>query len=387
LVREIREGVHPWDVALASVKELAATWGCHAQTVSKALDRVVAAGVLERRGRQHFPVMPRPRRKLESPTLHCVGASGPDGRFRMETDRESDFWRDLGMLAAQAGLSLVRSGWNHDRICPDRRAVGVVASTWHLSDPQGLCMELARLRLPVCVWIEEHTLEARSLKRTRIRFHDQGYTSRVGAQVAAHLLDLGHVRLAWISPWHGSQWSRNRLRGVEEEVGLRGARLEALCLPGESDWDRVGPAREEMAASEDFPADQLSRLVEGSSGNLRESAILELAWNRIHRDMEPLLERALASGATAWIGANDPCALYARAWLRARGIDVPGRISVAGFDDTAEALRSDLTSYRFASANMARAMLRQILSPGPSPSLSRHEGVVVRRGSTAPPPR
>jgi Cys-tRNA(Pro)/Cys-tRNA(Cys) deacylase len=57
---------------------------------------------------------------------------------------------------------------------------------------------------------------------------------------------------------------------------------------------------------------------------------------------------------------------------------------VAGFDDTTSSLRADLTSYRFDSGAMVRSMLRQILSSGIDPALSRHDGMVVARGSTAP---
>jgi len=107
--------------------------------------------------------------------------------------------------------------------------------------------------------------------------------------------------------------------------------------------------------------------------------------NRIRKDLAPLLERALASGATAWIAANDVCALHALGWLQEKGVKIPGEVSLAGFDDTAEALRADLTSYRFASDSMARAMIRQILSSAGGPAVMRHAGVVVARGSTAGP--
>jgi len=94
----------------------------------------------------------------------------------------------------------------------------------------------------------------------------------------------------------------------------------------------------------------------------------------------------MASRATAWIGANDSVALMAVDWLKARDIEVPGAVSVTGFDDTSAALRADLTSYRFDSASMARTMLLQILSSRSWAALSHHGGMMVPRGSSAPPP-
>ena len=150
----------------------------------------------------------------------------------------------------------------------------------------------------------------------------------------------------------------------------------------------MGPHRSGLERSRlwrTFPESALERAVEGSVEILRTAAIRELGWNRIRRDFEVLAEQARSSKATAWIGANDAVAMMAVDWLKARGIEVPGAISVTGFDDTSAALRSGLTSYRFDSASMARAMLLQILSSGPTAALSHHGGVIVPRGSSSHP--
>jgi DNA-binding transcriptional regulator YhcF (GntR family) len=378
LRKELMDGIHPWESALPSIKELAVRWNCHVQTVTKALESAIHAKLLERRGRLHFPVRPRLHRRAPNPILLCVGAMASDGSLRMDSDRESDFWRELGAQASMAGVVPVRHGWSEGRITPGPNVVGVVASTWHLPDPMQVYKELSKLRVPVCVWVEEHILEGLSVE-SKLRFHDQGYSSEIGALVARHLLDLGHRKMAFISPWHASQWSRNRLKGLEREVVSRGGKVDAFCLGSESEWDRLIPAETDPLLVNGFPGDRLERMVEGPTGKLRDFAAAELGWNRIRRDSFPLFEQALASGATAWIGANDAVALNAVSWLRDRGIDVPGAISVVGFDDTVEALRGDLTSFRFSCAAMARSMIQQIMSPSTATVLTRHEGMVVAR--------
>lgn len=385
LCEEIRQGLHPWNTDLPSIKEFATRWKCHPQTAGKALETAVRTGLVERNGRRHRPVHPRPRQRSSAPTLLCIGAADNLGRFRMDTDRESDFWRELGSQAAHAGLSLSRRPWTGERIRVDSSSVGVVASTWHCQEPDLLRQELERLRLPVCLWTEEYTLQESAPRNSRIRFHEQGYHKDVGASAARHLLDLGHSRFAYISPWHASRWSKNRLKGIEEDVEGRGGRVDSFCLEGISVWDRLAPAYCDPRIGSSFPNTHVARLVEGSSAPIRDAIILELGMNRIRKDLSPLLERALASGATAWIAANDLCALQAMAWLRGKGVKVPSEVSLAGFDDTTEALRADLTSYRFASDSMARAMIRQILNPSRGATVMRHEGVVVARGSTVPP--
>lgn len=385
LVCELREGRWTWEVPLPSLKELALLWKCHPQTVAKALAVASGAGLLERNGRRLFPMRPRLCRKVQAPHILCIGAMASDGHFWMDSDRESDFWRELGAQAAMAGVSLVRKPWDGGRIVPGSGAVGVVASTWHQHDPMAVCRALSRLRIPVCLWVEEHILEAPSLD-SRIRFHDLGYSTSIGAAVGRHLLELGHTRIAFLSPWQGSQWSRNRLLGLREAARERGARVDAFCLEGESEWDRLIPARTDPVLVKHFPEAALRRILGDSVPRVRDFVTAELGWNRVRQDLVPLMERALDSGATAWVAANDICALYALRWLRERGVAVPGRISVAGFDDFVEALRADLTSYRFSSAGMARAMIHQILTPSRShPVLTRHEGMVVARATTSRP--
>ncbi|MEN9353523.1 MAG: hypothetical protein RL318_848 [Fibrobacterota bacterium] len=388
LVRELREGRWTWEVPLPSLKELALLWNCHPQTAAKALAIASGAGLLERNGRRLFPMRPRLRRKVQAPHILCVGAVASDGHFWMDSDRESDFWRELGAQAAMAGVTLVRMPWTGGRIVPGSGAIGVVASTWHQHDPMAVCRELSRLRIPVCLWVEEHILEAPSLD-SRIRFHDLGYSSSVGTAMGRHLLEQGHGHIAFLSPWQGSQWSRNRLQGLREAAKDRvGARVDAFCLDGESEWDHLIPARTDPTLVKHFPEAALARILGGSTQRVRDFVTAELGWNRVRQDMVPLMERALASGATAWVAANDICALYALRWLRERGVAVPDTISVAGFDDFVEALRADLTSYRFSSAGMARAMIHQILAPSRShATLTRHEGMVVARATTAAPRR
>ena len=382
LKRGIEDGIYPWDSPLPLIKELSTEWNCHTQTVSKVLDMAVQAKLLLRHGRFHFLALHKSSRKVSSPTILCLGAGAPDGHFRMDSDRESDFWRELGVQASLAGLSLVRSVWNGGSIRPETNTLGVIATSWHYQDPMAICKEVSKLKLPACVWFDEHNLDTNSIN-SRIHFHDQGHSAENGSLLTRHLLELGHKHLAFISPWHANPWSQKRLKGIEEEAKKCGARVEIFSLNGDSEWDRLMPAETDPLLVKKFPAATIANIIEGSSERVRNFMIAELGWNRIRKDMAPLLKQAFASGATAWIGANDVCALNALNWLGERKIPVPKCISVAGFDDTLEALRSNLTSFRFSCASVARAMIYQILTSSRTSSLTRHKGMVVVRGTTA----
>lgn len=386
LLDEIRQGIHPWNTPLPTAKEFAARWRCHPQTASKVLRSIEAAGAIRRLGRRWLPVRPSRKRRSSVPDLIlCLGAPDGSGGVRMDSDRELEFWRELGTAAAQAGIGLTRQPWTGDPIRLSEETIGVVASTWHIPDPSTLYRRLVRIGLPACVWVEDPTYR-NQLNRvhSRIGFHDQGYGENAGALVADHLIALGHRHIAWLSPWQASGWSRNRLDGIARAAREAGAKLDTFCLEGISEWDRLGPAWSDERFSKIFPGSELERAIGGSAEGLRRSAILELGWNRIRSDFSPLAEAALRSGATAWIGSNDSVALMSRTWLVRQGLRVPGDISLCGFDDTSEALRANLTSFRFATPPMVRAMLQQILSET-AQGISRHEGLVVSRDSTVPP--
>lgn len=302
----------------------------------------------------------------------------------MDSDRELDFWHELGATAAEMGIGLSRHPWDGERIRTSRETIGVIASTWHVQDPFALYRRLNRIGLPACVWVEDPTFR-QSLRNEfpKLHFHDQGYGTKAGAAILGHLAALGHRRIVWLSPWQASIWSRNRLGELLDaarEAG--GIQVEAFTRPGLSEWDRLGEAWSDSRSWKDFPTRALEDSIEGNADRLHRQAIMELGWNRIRADFAPLAQAALDWGATAWVGANDAVATLSIRWLRERGIGVPEEISVCGFDDTSESLRADLSSFRFDTAPMVRAMVRQILVQEPPPTLTHHRGFVVPRRST-----
>jgi DNA-binding LacI/PurR family transcriptional regulator len=340
----------------------------------------VIDGLLERRGRFFYVKRPGQIRIKVAPTILCLGAGAPDGHFRLDTDRESDFWRELGMQAALAGISLVRQVWSGGKIQIPANAVGVIATTWHYQDRLAICKALATVRVPVCVWLDEAVLDA-TTRKYRIHYHDQGYSDENGAAIARYLIGLGHRHLAFITPWHDNAWSIKRFWGIQDECSLHHCKIDLHALYGDSEWDRLIPAMNDPKILKKFPHKSIAHMVEGDSSRVLDFMALELGWNRIQKDMEPLFESASRTKATAWIGANDSCALNALKWLANHHIPVPQKVSVAGFDDTVEALRSDLTSFRFSCASVARSMIYQILTRSRGSTLTRHKGSVVVRAS------
>ncbi|MBD3244206.1 MAG: hypothetical protein GF331_26680 [Chitinivibrionales bacterium] len=79
--------------------------------------------------------------------------------------------------------------------------------------------------------------------------------------------------------------------------------------------------------------------------------------------MEPAFERALATpGVTAWLLLNDLQATTALAYLREKRIPVPRRLSVMGFDNTAESVAWRLSTMDWNIEALVQRMLEHILS-------------------------
>ncbi|MER7455920.1 LacI family DNA-binding transcriptional regulator [Micromonospora sp. NPDC126480] len=182
----------------------------------------------------------------------------------------------------------------------------------------------------------------------------------VGAHLAtAHLLELGHRRIAFVSGSLRSINRRERFRGFTdafEQAGLDPA--GAIVWSGGAEQEPYG----------DLDAAGLGR---------RAAHELLRATDR----------------PTAIVAINDMCALGISAGIRDAGLRVGQDISVVGFDDIvlADLAAPPLTTVRQPIADMAAAAFRHLRSriesteTGPSQSLLLRPELVVR-ASTGPAP-
>jgi LacI family transcriptional regulator len=99
------------------------------------------------------------------------------------------------------------------------------------------------------------------------------------------------------------------------------------------------------------------------------------------------MARLLDSGtdATCIVALNDITAIGALRTLRARGIDVPGTMSLAGFDDIpiASDVTPALSTVRLPLEELGRLAVDLVLSPGPELRVRHVPAEVILRESTA----
>jgi DNA-binding LacI/PurR family transcriptional regulator/DNA-binding transcriptional regulator YhcF (GntR family) len=259
-----------------------------------------------------------------------------------------------------------------------------------------------------------------------------------GERVARYCLSLGHNQLAYFSLNHYNAWSLARYAGLQAQLsraghkepvdlfagkehssmllnhlalsGLPNADIERIILQGRTAAQTADLIRQwRLFKATVFRGPQsvtpemrsLRKNLSGLGAILRYGfeddflarifdAALGAAGSRsFESNIETFFAQALASSAaTAWVCATDIIGFGALRFLRAHGVDVPGDISVLGFDNTpVEALEHRLTSFDFNAAAFVHQMLHFIIRP-PRPRGEHHhepvevEGTIIERDTT-----
>ena len=178
-----------------------------------------------------------------------------------------------------------------------------------------------------------------------------GATNWAGGRSATeHVIGLGHRRIGWIGGPPKSAASIERFHGYQAALDAAGLLLDPALVRGE-----------------DFSAETGRRL----GGELLD----------------------LADPPTAIVSANDEVAVGVLTAARERGVPVPERLSVVGFDDTPQTLWTTprLTSVRQPLVGMGRMAVESVLTLASGrPLASRHvqlATVLMVRESTGPAPR
>ncbi|MCZ7437774.1 LacI family DNA-binding transcriptional regulator [Micromonospora sp. WMMC241] len=167
-----------------------------------------------------------------------------------------------------------------------------------------------------------------------------------GRALGAHLLSLGHRRIAVAAGTPGLTTVADRLAGVAAALAAAGHSPDALSVV-HSDFTRDG-------------------------GRVAAERIL-----------------GAYPESTAIVALNDAMAIGVLSVLRSRRIPVPDRISVVGFDDVSVAadLAPSLTTVRLPMTEMGRMALQLALKPRATRPRRRSTGhTLVIRDSTGPAP-
>lgn len=395
LARDILAGHLAAGADLPSMKTLRARYCVSRSTVLRALRLLARDGWLEGAGRWWRTADLKPRKPNATILLLARDATGGAPDF----PRAHDHVRYLQRECAAAGVHLRLMRLGPAGALP-REAVTVVKNptaahtvlgvlVWSLNvGPVALSRTLADCAsLPVPVGVlhevgEDVPISHRGAGR-RVRTFLTAADEPSGYTVGRMLAALGHTRVAYLSDRHNKAHSQKRYEGLCRALADAGAGPAVPFVADDARRAEFRRSLEQRLSMDLRDGDDLAAEPLGRMPGLIEPALHQLAR---YQAFHPLVEACILEPAiTAWVAHNDLLACYCVETLSRRGIDVPGRISVVGFDDRPDALGYDLTSYDFGGQAAVHAALLYLLRPDTMRNVGpvyEAPGHLVVRGST-----
>jgi DNA-binding LacI/PurR family transcriptional regulator/DNA-binding transcriptional regulator YhcF (GntR family) len=455
LEKDILAGVYAHQGALPSIKELEVRYGTCFRTMRKILRSMVDDGVVKLRGKKYemqrvpdraysqrivfitFQIQAIPRSALNQgqyQVLSLFERECINRGLKLEVVT-NDFYNSIETRRIISSPSI------------NEPALGYIFDLWWYPGEDfrrghsDLFARLATLKKPVAIldevgdFILPQPFAANPLFQV---FRIEG--KRAGARVARFLLGMGHQSVAFFSSSHQNAYSKLRLEGANEQFAKAGCpngvrpivtdKIEnhLLHLLDISGFDEP-LVRKVMAVSrtesqtrdlqneyqlfkssgkpEPLKPDDI-KLLKKNMNAIQAVAPLELDKTFFDKitlstvteggtritwmSLAPLFEEALKyRDVTAWICVTDGTALAALDFLRNRGIAVPGRISLIGFDnEPIDAVEQRLTSLDFNALGFIHGMLNFIVRPSRPRGIYVHvpievEGIIIQRDTVAPP--
>jgi DNA-binding LacI/PurR family transcriptional regulator/DNA-binding transcriptional regulator YhcF (GntR family) len=414
---DLNAGAYGFNGMLPSRKELQHRYGVSDRTLQRALALMVDDGVLEPfkrsyRGKTHASISAR--------NLIGLFLRGTDtGRIADFTSRNHNCFRaaEQECLAHNTLLRpfpcffrrpdvMVYVGQGKgrgDEASDLNRFLGFMIwpIVMHQSFLTELMRRLARFDKPVAFFWDNLSPEpvVPAPRSGLVRHFVTQSDFEAGRAMGLYLLSLGHRHIrCFCSDAPEGGWVVRRMAGIRrafEDAGRAESVTEFNCNINDPSAPNSVDSEPQRRTAAGIAAAAARTLEERSGVHMSQAlrADLEQYLRTAGRDallrgrIEPAFRRALDEREiTAWIGMNDVMALECLRFLREHGVDVGREISVAGFDDSAEASFQGLSSYSFNGAAAVHAMVEYLLHPDTADQESDQpygvEGFVHERGTT-----
>jgi len=338
LLEDWKSGKISVDSTLPSIKDLCSVYGTTSGSMSRTLEMLRERGVLDRKGRGRYYFKNTRSSSVNLKEILLIMRCNPNGDFNGLGERELTFMQKVYAEARRnklkvkalgyyenAGLFLDAAG-NQVRLEDCGDCFGAVVSTMLVFNVKRLFALLSRTRFPISVWWEHPLYDIpRALKKERrYAFFNLAFGDFPGRAVGHFLKDKEMERVAFISPYHMSMWSRDRLKGLKK-VGLDV--IEATDASHASHFDFM----QEKGAHELF-----SRI------------LLKLV-----KEIPPV---------DAWVVSNDRVGVELLSLVEQGKLKRPPYM--VSFDNSNDSYRNRLDSFEFSLDALAEQSVFHLVSPG-----------------------
>lgn len=343
-LKDWRSGFFLPDKDLPSLKELKTRYHVSKTLLRNLLLQEQAAGTLERVGRSRF-FFKSPLISESKTEVLLITRCNPWGEFFPESERELDFIRLIYRTAAARRLKLRLLGYNESsgrwidrhgvrtKVDTHKNAIGIIVSTLLIQKPLRLLSALASLSLPTSIWWEhpENALPKTFLKQKEWAFFNSTFGTMPGIIVGRFLTEKGHQQVTYISPFHSSSWSKDRLKGLQTgELTISSILDSKMASP----WDYRELARKRVP----------------------KHAVELTAKSLLRQKLKLMIKNAPKTDA--WVCVNDEVAAILIELSNAKEISASPYI--LGFDNSAESYLLQFDSFDFNTEALALQMFYHI---------------------------
>lgn len=326
-----RSGAFSHDRTLPSLKELKARYHVSSSLLLKYLSQELQSGFLGRIGKSRFFINSTFQQETKTEVL-LITRCTQWGAFAPESEREVDFIRLVYRGAASRRLKLRLLGYNEETnqwidrngvVChleERKNTIGAIVSTLLIQKPKPFLSALSHLSVPVSIWWEHPQEGFHSLfkKQPLWTFFNSTFGSVPGRMMGRFLLEKGIQKVVYISPYHASSWSQDRLTGLQES-GL--VVLPFTDSTNASPWDYRERARQ----------------------NGPKNTVELRARDLLRQRLKKMISKAPTT--EAWVCVNDEVAAIIMELFEQKKINK--KPYIIGFDNSSESYLLQFDSYDF----------------------------------------
>ncbi len=376
---------------LPSAKELQRTLDVSFATLKKALSVLIEEKIIEPHTNGY--IIPTLCPSIGHSRIAAIACGWEDGKIWID-HQDKSYFRALESecikmniqldvivyFRTQERLRFIHSATKKDFDLNERSILGYIFIVANLeSAPEEVLERLAGLRRNVAVLdvVGGWNIPRSVISNRFVRFFTTTTSAVPAKRVAQYLLNKGHKKAAFFSPFHRALWSKLRLNTITDMYKRAGLPDGVVAFVRENyayQWDYLkNQAHKEDIRSIIHQYEEWKKEAHSGFfrrfGNLGYSIVKYVTeWNcasgEIYEEMRPLFESALSDPRiTAWIAANDFAATIAMDFLKERNVRIPEEISVISFDNTIDAMEYQLTSYDFNNNGIVNMMVRFLLAP------------------------
>ncbi len=408
--QDIINGSYATHLPLPSLNQLAMKYNISYPTLKKVLQSLIDDCIIKRSGTKYYFFTNRTMSQVRI----AVVAFGLNRRnIKIETERERTFYRLLSSTALDLNVEIEFISYNDYLEEPvfytpadeslhyylsQRGICGIILSSYHMNNSAECLSRLLTLNLPVSAWIEDSrildSVEKYGSRYRKLTFFDSSYSTIPGYDVGTYLISKGHRHIAFLSPFHASPWSQNRLKGLKKAVsGQIGASLIPMVLTEAiNDYVYMSKVLAKSAFEECFTATALEHdihnflaprinAIKYEHDILRRDAL-------IFSDIKPLVDNvAKDRSVTALVCVNDLIAKLVNEYWNELGLTREQRKALIGFDNSFTSIEQQISTYEFNTQGEIQNMINHLRYPETSlykqnMSVIRISGRIIERSST-----